>query len=43
MLNYLKDLFICSLVGHKFFKSGKYLQCKCCNKLAVLEYNKGDK
>lgn len=41
MINQLKDFFICNLIGHKFFKSGKYLQCQTCSKLAVLEYNKG--
>lgn len=36
-LNKLKEFFICNLIGHKYSKHGKYLYCKTCEKIAILE------
>lgn len=40
MINLLKEFFICNLFGHKFSKHGKYLYCRNCEKIAVVNYVK---
>lgn len=42
-INRLKELFICSWMGHKFTRHGKYLHCSTCNKVMILSIAKGGK